>query len=909
MYAHEYGLRNFKHKSNFENLVVFSDSQQNLLEETALPSANIYLEIEEGVREDNKWFVHFNSRLSGEYGDFFLQNRDPYGEIESLQYLVEEENYEIVKDRILLSSNGRIPFYKINDRFYIKLSEAIDLEEVVITADIESGPQPKTQEVVSIELDSFVTLLISDNGAKLERAYQRITNVNAHEVVILIETDEGTNAFGTVFRIRKGKNVKTLPEVDRVSIAKVARAFGVEITTNDLSTMIKEELVDDDSTFYISITRALSFTGGVVRWASDGVFSTVSEELKNISKEINDLKLGDSYWKTEVDGKENPKFDPLLPKLKNDEEGIDTEAFVKSIYKTYIQPLTEKATEASKAVLKSKFVRKLIPFNVDKIIQVLDKIPELLQDFFDGIVESFVDLYYFINGLLVGLINSIIDFIKSLFDILAMLFDLINGIIQSTKFFESPGSYLSLFAENFENIIDTFANVFTFENLKKFNSLLISLPKLGYQAIVNIINNPIDVNIDPGAIGYYLGFIVGFIASEVVTFFATGGTGNIAKALKAVLQSYKAIATIPAKVAAGTAKIAGKAFSFGVDTFVRLIDVIVEFSKNIPKHLETLKGLLDEFVESLASITNKLFEGFEAVLDLLFDLGVVIIKGPDPKLALAPVNGPFYNINYNGKTIVQGPEDAIRKFAQRIDEIVKSGGNTKKKVKHYLDELAESLSVTHKGVLDKRGLKIIREKGSSANLSVLDKENDVVMKGKQDDIEKYLTKMRKSDKEIRKEFKDVLKVAVVSDSKRFDPLKKALSKFRAKGIKIKKSGLKGGVEKGRGLVPDFLHNPEFLFNSDKKFGKIKIKVTGVDSDDFRLCNEAVEKFMPGFTKKYVPNGKNKPNKYTWHHMDDYDPITGECTMQLVKTKIHTKCFPHKGAPGIIELFFGIARSK
>ncbi|KAF9660496.1 HNH endonuclease [Tenacibaculum mesophilum] len=183
------------------------------------------------------------------------------------------------------------------------------------------------------------------------------------------------------------------------------------------------------------------------------------------------------------------------------------------------------------------------------------------------------------------------------------------------------------------------------------------------------------------------------------------------------------------------------------------------------------------------------------------------------------------------------------------------------------------------------------------------------MKGKEDDIKKYLEKMRKSNEEIISEFDEVLKIAVKNDSKRFDPLKKALLKYRKQGVNILKSGLKGGVEKGRGLVPDFLHTPEFLFNADKRFGEIKIKVTGVDSDDFRLCNEAVEKFMPGFTKKYVSNGKNKPNKYTWHHMDDYNPITGECTMQLVKTKIHTACFPHKGAPGIIELFFGIARSK
>tara|TARA_R110002073_G_scaffold313380_2_gene485273 strand:- start:41850 stop:42128 length:279 start_codon:yes stop_codon:yes gene_type:complete len=34
--------------------------------------------------------------------------------------------------------------------------------------------------------------------------------------------------------------------------------------------------------------------------------------------------------------------------------------------------------------------------------------------------------------------------------------------------------------------------------------------------------------------------------------------------------------------------------------------------------------------------------------------------------------------------------------------------------------------------------------------------------------------------------------------------------------------------------------------------------------------------------------------WVWHHLDDYNPITNECTMQLVLDKIHTKSKSHLG---------------
>ncbi|WP_234974610.1 ADP-ribosyltransferase [Tenacibaculum agarivorans] len=706
MYAHEYGLRNFKHKTNFKNLVVFSDTQQNQIEETEPPSTNVYIEIEKGVESSDKWFVHLNSRLSGEYGDFYIENNPPAGEADALEYKEDEESIAFLQEHMLdLNSDDKISYYEINEKFYIRLDSSVELEEVFLDIKVKAGLEPKPQKIPSVELDAFVTLLVSGNGAKLESAFQSITDVNAHQVVLFIETSEDTNFLGTVFRIKKGKNVRTLPEVDRLTIAQVARVFGVDIATNELSTMIKEELKDKkESQFYLIASKTLSYGGNVIRWTTDEIFTGVSDGLKLISTEINDLKLNNTYWKTQIDGKENPKFDPLLPELKDDEKGVDIETQVKAIYKTYLFPITEKATKATVSILDNKIIAKLVPFNLEKVLQVIQSIPELLHDFFDAVIDNLVDLYYFINGLLVGLINSIIDFVKSFFDILAMLFDVLNGLVQSTTFFKNPGSYLSLFAENFENLVDAFVNVFTFTNLKKFLSLLASLPKVAYTAIVNLINTPINITIDPGAIGYYLGFSVGFVASEVVTFFATGGTGNVAKALQTVLKSYKAMATIPSKVAANTAKIAKNTVQFTINTFTKLWDAIIAFTKNIPKHLDTLKSLIDEFVASLQAriilVDNVAYSFVDPITALgksffnvartnawnkLKTIGVAMLKNEDGSYA-------FF---YNGTNIAENlTKSQAEEFLKGLFSSIKNKKD--EAIKRYFDVLIETL-------LEKRG--------------------------------------------------------------------------------------------------------------------------------------------------------------------------------------------------------------
>lgn len=45
----------------------------------------------------------------------------------------------------------------------------------------------------------------------------------------------------------------------------------------------------------------------------------------------------------------------------------------------------------------------------------------------------------------------------------------------------------------------------------------------------------------------------------------------------------------------------------------------------------------------------------------------------------------------------------------------------------------------------------------------------------------------------------------------------------------------------------------------------------------------------------VESGQSAPDGYTWHHRDDYDPITKEAMMELVQRDAHEATYSHKGS--------------
>lgn len=109
-----------------------------------------------------------------------------------------------------------------------------------------------------------------------------------------------------------------------------------------------------------------------------------------------------------------------------------------------------------------------------------------------------------------------------------------------------------------------------------------------------------------------------------------------------------------------------------------------------------------------------------------------------------------------------------------------------------------------------------------------------------------------------------------------------------------------------GLSPDYRGVTESVYNTfdiiyanSKKNADIKIELTGIRSYDEQVANEVAG--IVGGT----------PELYVWHHLDDFNPVTGTCTMQLVLKEFHNKVIyknaaDHVGGAAVWSNFYGVA---
>ena len=318
---------------------------------------------------------------------------------------------------------------------------------------------------------------------------------------------------------------------------------------------------------------------------------------------------------------------------------------------------------------------------------------------------------------MIGLINSPIDLLKSIFDILSIAFELLNALIQSSKFYESPKSYLSLFAECIENMLDVTINSLTLENLKEFAKTLIYIPKKSLQAISILINNPpTEEDIPSGAIGYYLGYSIGFVVSEVVTFFATGGVGTIGKALKTTLKSYQSIVK-------GFVKTTQKVLVFSLDTLLKLIKKLIQLSKNIPQYLKEFRQLIDEFVAGLKAEIILIDNVSYSIVDLISAFGHSFFTVAKSrlwkqlhKLGLNVVKKEgLFSFVYHGIEIKRDVNQTeAKEFLSELFLFTK--GKSDDAIKKYLDELEE---FQRKSTLRKKALTKFLAQLSETNLDEL----------------------------------------------------------------------------------------------------------------------------------------------------------------------------------------------
>ena len=70
-------------------------------------------------------------------------------------------------------------------------------------------------------------------------------------------------------------------------------------------------------------------------------------------------------------------------------------------------------------------------------------------------------------------------------------------------------------------------------------------------------------------------------------------------------------------------------------------------------------------------------------------------------------------------------------------------------------------------------------------------------------------------------------------------------------------------------------------------------------------------FTKAFEAANIPQNMRKAirKNYVWHHVDDFNPLTNTCTMQLVRKDAHTATFPHRGSCAQYDAYYGPTYNK
>ena len=774
--------------------------------------------------------------------------------------------------------DGQLKVYA-DDKANEELCNVKELEEVIIPSNLK----------VKEYNDFTIWMFYGSDGAKLLQQHNE-AKPDANDLMIFLESDDDSNIFGSVMRIKVGKDLLGREDLPIKDILALADKKQVNIKPKKIKKLIKNGLFKTRRGVFAWLIDTISDTLGYLASEIHGLIGNFF--FKSVPQFIDDyFRINERRWNPLNDKEEKRvNYDPLfisntllkaIDKLQDDSRSKDQEKLIDE----FTNPFFKRVKTLENAVFKKlnglvkSFPRRLLRKIKKSVRSIFDKVYALKDVFKNGaynILELLKTGLQAANALLCGIWNSLIDTIKGILQLVGILFLGLKEIVDVQR---NIGYYTALTVEYLENILESISEIDFLELYKQMFFVPISIAMKAYE----FISTSSGVTIIE--FFYFIGYIVGLIVETVISILFTGGSLTANRVLaKTFVEPFKALGKIFGSVIKGATSIFEKALR-GISYILKKLANPKQLAADLLTFLNKLLGLGKKYADYVKDFLRPFLTELKiakATIDLMADLGIIIIKNTkNLGKELAVVTPQGYTIRYNNTNILEGTEDTIKAFANKIDDIRKnsSSGSAKSNTKHYLDELAESLELRHKEILKNKKIKIERGKGTRKYVDVieiLDHKKTIRFRGTEQEVNQYLKIISKTDDELLKIVKSVIR-----NSTKFDTNKQAL---KLNSIVIKRSK--------NGLVPDFSKTPEFLYKGDIRYGKIKIKLTGVDSQDFKAANE-------------IAKLSKKPKRYTWHHMDDFDPITGECTMQLVKSSIHTLTYPHKGGAKIWTEIFNI----
>lgn len=672
MRATEYGLL---HQGNYSftdvknNIYVFNNEISIENDETNENESNaysemIYVEVELHNGNSNE----FKTVEDGEILDYreanyiFVSNVVSATEV-SDSATVYHQDYSI-QTRI----------YKFGEKYFAQVTNNMPVVWAFLMEDVEivaTRIKKKKREKITllndilIEKQLSVVLFISKDGALLETAYQSIDTLYDNEIVLFIETHDSMNIFGSVVRIKTGANVTSSSGVPYKKLSWVVDYFNTKVSSLALKEIIKDHIIDKSSSFYLVKRIAAGYFKNVVRFSSDLTLEGIHSISDGIAQVIGALKLDDSRWKYYDDNglplkntnlflpglgvikslqEKNKKVKPLKP------EEINAEAINR------IVELEKKLKDKKKTVGKADFFKKII----NQLLYMLRKVKDFLSDSLGKALDFAETVFVLYNAYIVGIINSIIDAIKGIFDMLSIICKSLATLQKDGKnaALNLP-SYLSLFFEIIENMLETLENLFSKENLKaliefftKSASFLLTLPTKIFTWLAEDAEMP---NLD--TIAYYYGYIIGFIIQLILEILFTGGTKTVVDAFEKLAESLINIFKTMKRVVFNVSDRVVASF----ENLLAIFAYIREKSKN-----------LGVFLENIFKWLNSIFRNDELrVFFQKFDVELKKVATSSPLFSGVPVKleDGVYALLKDGIEIFRGSKKEINALAKKLENL------------------------------------------------------------------------------------------------------------------------------------------------------------------------------------------------------------------------------------------------
>ncbi len=446
----------------------------------------------------------------------------------------------------------------------------------------------------------------STDGAILKRASDSACP-DDFEILIFIEDNVGDVVSSQKHYVKIGKKVKEELSKNNNYVSLNHQLKNAKIIDENDKEKI-EDLIKDSVAELSSVDKVknllfqLANTGkNFALLAIKLAISSVNIALQGLEK----VRIEQDYWNP--DKAEGDKFKPLfIPLIEID---VDTNAISLNtpsgnissddLIDEAINKVFDKLDEFSKPIdalltalqfsniAISPIVSNALSVNLSAFSseKLRAEISNQIKSFTDFIVDGAI----FVNAVICGILNSLIDAVAGILQIISLVFE---GI----KFQLETLDSIDIWTEYLDNFTQAVLKINWFKVLNEFIKFQL---EVSIKVIQFLIAPSFNLSISIAEIGYFIGFIIGFIIEIIIGVFITGGTATVASFIRKGISIVKKIVTkiyeiIKKAVGVIARSIRNKISQFirflkkGTDNFLRIIiDIKTAFLRWLDEVLNT----------------------------------------------------------------------------------------------------------------------------------------------------------------------------------------------------------------------------------------------------------------------------------------------------------------------------------